>query len=76
MCGRMYVYATIPGLGHSNMGNRPGSMVGLVVLEGASAPIRSRVRFALATRGFTWAPLALQTTSRNQGPLSGRLKIL
>ena len=29
--------------------------VGLVVLEGASAPIRSRIRFALVTRGFTWA---------------------
>ncbi|CAN7075882.1 unnamed protein product [Brassica oleracea var. botrytis] len=29
--------------------------VGLLVLEGASAPIQSRVRFALATRGFTWA---------------------
>lgn len=34
------------------------------------------VRSALATRGFTRAPLALQTTLRKQGLLSGRLKIL
>uniref|UniRef100_A0A0D3DET5 Serine-threonine/tyrosine-protein kinase catalytic domain-containing protein n=1 Tax=Brassica oleracea var. oleracea TaxID=109376 RepID=A0A0D3DET5_BRAOL len=32
------------------------SGVSLVVLEGASAPIRSRVRFPLATEVFTWIP--------------------
>ncbi|WZZ74966.1 hypothetical protein YC2023_086336 [Brassica napus] len=46
------------------------------LLEVASSILGGSGVELVATRGFTWAPLALQTASRKHGPLSGRLKIL
>ncbi|KAG2284649.1 hypothetical protein Bca4012_053320 [Brassica carinata] len=50
----IYVFKTIRPLLRLEVILMLTSGVSLVVLEGASAPIRSRVQFPLATEAFTW----------------------